>query len=118
MGLARLTFGVGSVGDAQGGRVGVDAIGDHAVEDPPSSRNLVTCQQPHDPGVTMVELPMGREDKLWHHQHSQAGTLPVRGRRSHLCQTVPGSQAPCPFPDTLGHFLDLPEPAAALTHLD
>lgn len=51
--------------DAQGGRVGVDAIRDHAVEDPPPSRNLVTCQQPHDPRVTMVELPEGREDKLW-----------------------------------------------------
>lgn len=65
MGLAWLTFGVGSVGDSQGGRVGVDAIRDHAIEDPPPSRNLVARQQPHDPRVTMVELPEGREDKLW-----------------------------------------------------
>lgn len=65
MGPAWLTFGVGSVRDAQGSRVGVDAIRDHAVEDPPPSRNLVTCQQPHNPRVAMVELPEEREDKLW-----------------------------------------------------
>lgn len=65
MGLAWLTFGVGSVGDSQGSRVGVDAIRDHAIKDPPPSRNLVTCQQPHDPRVTMVELPKGRKNKLW-----------------------------------------------------
>ena len=65
MGLAWLTFGVGSVGDSQGSRVGVDAIRNHAVEDPAPSRGLVTCQQPYDPRVVMVELPEGREDKLW-----------------------------------------------------
>lgn len=65
MGPAWLTFGVGSVGDSQGGGVGVDAVRDHAVEDSPPSRNLVTRQQPHDPGVAVVELPKGREDKLW-----------------------------------------------------
>ena len=58
------TFGVGSMGDSQGSRVGVDAIRDHAVEDPPPSRNLITCQQPHDPGVTMVELPKVGEEKM------------------------------------------------------
>jgi len=65
VGLACLTFGVSSMGDSQGSRVGVDAIRDHAVEHPPPSRNLVTRQQPHDPGVAMVELPEEREDKLW-----------------------------------------------------
>lgn len=58
------TFGVGSMGDPQGSRVGVDAIRDHAVEDPPPSRNLITCQQPHDPRVTMVELPKVGEEKM------------------------------------------------------
>jgi len=52
------------MGDSQGSRVGVDAIRDHAVEDPPHSRNLITCQQPHDPWVTMVELPKVGEEKM------------------------------------------------------
>ena len=65
MGLAWLTFGVGSVGDSQGSRVGVDVIRNHAVEDPAHSTELETCQQPHDPRVAMAELPEGREDKLW-----------------------------------------------------
>lgn len=60
-GLPWLTFGVGSVSDAQGSGVGVDAIRNHAIKDPPPSRNLVTCQQPHNARVTVVELLEGRE---------------------------------------------------------
>lgn len=60
-GLLWLTFGVGSVGNAQGSRVGVDAIRNHAIEDLPPSRNPVTCQQPHNARVTVVELLKGRE---------------------------------------------------------
>lgn len=52
------------MGDAQGSRVGVDAVGDHAIKDRPASRNLVTRQQTHDARVTMVELPKEREEEL------------------------------------------------------
>lgn len=48
------------MGDAQGGRVGVRAIRDHPVEDVVAGRQPVTGQEPHDTGVTVVELDRDR----------------------------------------------------------
>lgn len=49
------------MGDTQGGRVGVDAISNHSVEDRPVLGNLVAGEETHNARVSMV--------KLTHHGH-------------------------------------------------
>lgn len=79
------------MGDSQGSRVGVDAIRDHAIEDPPPSRNLVTRQQTHDPRVTMVELPTERELKLLNVNKPCRLRPLLPGDAAAIYQTPPGS---------------------------
>lgn len=55
-----LTLGMGPVGDAQGGWVGVYAVSDHPIEDTAACRQPIAGQEPHDAGVTVVELGGGR----------------------------------------------------------
>lgn len=50
------------MGDAQGSRVGVHAIGDHPVENVAAWGQPVTGQEPHDARVTVVELGRGRQE--------------------------------------------------------
>lgn len=47
------------MGDAQGGRVGVHAVGDHPVVDGAAGGDLVAGQQTHDARVPVVELDQG-----------------------------------------------------------
>lgn len=51
-----LTLGMGPVGDAQGGWVGVYAISNHPVENTAACRQLIAGQEPHDARVAVVEL--------------------------------------------------------------
>lgn len=59
-----LTLGMGPVGDAQGSRIGVRAVGNHPVEDVAAWWQPVTGQEPHNPWVTVVELGMDRRGQL------------------------------------------------------
>lgn len=47
---------MGPVGNAQGCRVGVYAVGNHSVEDAASRGQLVTGQESHNARITVVEL--------------------------------------------------------------
>lgn len=53
-----------SVGDAQGCRVGVDAISYHAVINRPACGDPVAGQQTHYTRVTMVELDHSRHRRI------------------------------------------------------
>lgn len=54
------------MGDAQGSRVGVDAVSNHAVEHFPVMRNLVTSQQSHYARISVVELqPIITQEVCW-----------------------------------------------------
>lgn len=53
-----------SVSDAQGCRVGVDAISDHAVINRPACGDPVAGQQTHYARVTMVELDHSRHRRI------------------------------------------------------
>ena len=50
------TLGMGPVGDAQGGRVGVYAISNHPIEDTAACGQPIAGQEPHDARVAVVEL--------------------------------------------------------------
>lgn len=52
------------MGDAQGGRVGVDPVGYHAVINRPAGRNLVAGQQTHDARIPVVELEAHGKQKV------------------------------------------------------
>lgn len=60
--------------DAQGGGVGVHAVGDHPVVDGATGGDLVAGQQTHDARVPVVELDQ-RDRKTW----ADTEELPARG---------------------------------------
>lgn len=69
---------MGPVGDAQGGRVGVNAVGDHSVEDVVAWGQPVTGQEPHDARVTVVELGRASMEKLSYMQQGPPARPPAR----------------------------------------
>lgn len=74
--------------DPQSGRVGVDPVGDHAVENRPAGSNLVTGQQTHNAWVSMVELDQNRTEWIRKRRITETWRRPARTHRLHGVEEV------------------------------